>query len=137
MCEVCHSKRRSRILVIDDDALVGRAIARMLAADYDVVVHVDARAAIEAVQAGERFDAILCDLMMDPLSGVDVHAAVQNHDPDLLERLGFVTAGAFTPATQAFIETTDRPILAKPFARNDLLELARRLSLRDAPRPER
>src|SRR5579863_9423759 len=52
---------RARVLVVDDDELVSRALARSLR-EFDVVVALDARSALSSIERGERFDVIVCDL---------------------------------------------------------------------------
>src|SRR5581483_10848463 len=56
--------RRGRIMVIDDEPSICASTRRALAAEHDVVMYTNARAAHEALAAGERFDLILCDVMM-------------------------------------------------------------------------
>jgi two-component system, NtrC family, sensor kinase len=121
-------RARPRVLVIDDDAAVARAIARILSAEHDVSVEIDAGKAIECIQDGERYDAIVCDLTMTPVSGVDVYCALRRCAPELLLHLAFVTGGVFTAAAHELVATTKCPILSKPFARGDLLALVRRLT---------
>src|SRR5690606_40072572 len=55
--------RSYRVLVVDDEPLIARAIKRALA---PFVVHIanDGEEALAAL-AGNTFDAILCDLMID------------------------------------------------------------------------
>jgi CheY-like chemotaxis protein len=54
---------RPRVLVIDNDKALGKVIDRALRKYYPMVV-TSATAALERIAAGERFDAILCDLMI-------------------------------------------------------------------------
>jgi hypothetical protein len=53
----------SRVLVIDDEASVARASARMLSTEYEVVIYVDARKAIEGIRSGERITGSRGDLI--------------------------------------------------------------------------
>ena len=61
--------QRARVLVIDDDQRLGTLVARMLAREHEVTVLTSARAALDRIAAGERFDVMLCDLMMPELTG--------------------------------------------------------------------
>lgn len=56
-----------RVLIVDDEPLIGRSLRRALRPDYDVTVVTSGRQAVEKIEAGEWFDAILCDVMMSTL----------------------------------------------------------------------
>jgi DNA-binding NtrC family response regulator len=112
--------RRGRLLVIDDDASVTRAVKRMLQREHDVSVAHAAAPVLEALAAGQRFDAILCDLMMPKLSGVDFFTALQRIDPDQARRVVFLTGGAFTTAARELLTSTSNPSLEKPLDSHDL-----------------
>lgn len=105
--------RRLSILVVDDDELVRRSIARALR-HHDVMVFADAESAAVRLTGSERPDVVLCDLMMPGVSGVDLHERLALEAPDLLSRLVFVTGGAVTERARAFIERGDIRWLAKP-----------------------
>lgn len=55
--------RRARLLVLEDEVSLARAILRWLR-DYDAVHCVGLGEALKRIRAGERFDAVLCDVMM-------------------------------------------------------------------------
>jgi CheY-like chemotaxis protein len=82
-----------------------------------------AREALEKIDAGARYDVILCDLMMPELTGIDLHAELGRTAPELQARMIFVTGGAFTPEAQRFLETTVQPWIAKPFDAATLKEM--------------
>jgi PAS domain S-box-containing protein len=105
---------RRRVLIVDDDPLVGRAVAAMLAERFDVEVCTSARAALIRAPTG-RFAALLCDLMMPDMTGMELHRALHAISPDLAARIIFLTGGAFTPASRAFVATTANAWLEKPF----------------------
>ena len=75
------------------------------------------------IGAGERFAVILCDLMLDPLSGIDLHEALVKRVPDQAARMIFMTGGAFTRQAQRFLEEVPNPHLQKPFDFDRLLAL--------------
>jgi PAS domain S-box-containing protein len=106
--------RRGRVLVIDDDALVGRAAGRILAAEHDITVVEKATLALEMFRGGDRFDVVLCDLMMPQMTGMDLHAALHELDPAQASRVIFVTGGAFTPSARVFIDSVTNHRLEKP-----------------------
>jgi PAS domain S-box-containing protein len=112
---VKHTVRRGRVLVIDDEPLVARAVSRTLTPDHEVVVCTSARESLGLLRAGQAFDVILCDLMMPDMSGIDFYGEVERLLPDLLPRLMFMTGGAFTPRARNFLDRVVSPRIEKPF----------------------
>jgi CheY-like chemotaxis protein len=104
-----------RVLVVDDDPHVRTALARILARDHAVDEAANGGEALARVAAGERWDAILCDLMMPGLSGIAFHAGVRARAPELLGRIAFMTGGVFTDEQQRFLEAVPNPRIEKPF----------------------
>jgi CheY-like chemotaxis protein len=117
-------RKERRVLVVEDEPLVAAALARVLSLTHDVEVATSGRDAIARVEAGARYDRILCDLMMPDASGVDVHEALSRLAPQQAARLVFMSGGAFTERTRAFLETWRGPFLEKPV---DLAALRRAL----------
>ena len=75
--------RRPRLLVADDDLMIGRSIARLLTkSDFDVVVVDDGRKAIAALEQAP-FDVILSDVQMPECGGLDLVRAVRRLDLDV------------------------------------------------------
>jgi len=107
--------RRGRVLVIDDDELVGHTTAKILAGDHAVVTVASAGAALQALERGEQFDVILCDLMMPQMTGMDFHAAVAERFPESSGKVVFTTGGAFTPQARGFLAATSNRYIEKPF----------------------
>lgn len=71
------------MLVIDDDAAVGRAIARLLtAAGHSVAVSMSGLEAI-AVLGGEAFDVVVSDIQMPNFSGMELLAFLRERDLDV------------------------------------------------------
>jgi CheY-like chemotaxis protein len=115
--------RRSRVLVVDDDPLVGEALARTLESDADVETSTDAGAVLSRLAAGERWEVILTDLLMPGVSGMDLYAGLLRVAPDAAASLVFMTGGAYTPRARAFVEGVHALVLEKP------LEIAKLRSL--------
>ncbi len=107
--------RRGRVAIVDDEPAIRRAAERLLATEHEVVPFESARALSEAVRAGERFDAILCDLLMPDMSGMDLHRVLREVAPAQADAVVFVTGGAFTTEGRAFLDAVANPVLEKPF----------------------
>jgi signal transduction histidine kinase len=105
---------KPRVLIVDDEPTIANTLARILR-EYDTAIVTRGAQAIERVKAGEKFDAVICDLMMPETTGIDVHAALREIAPDLANRMVFMTGGAFTPAARAFLDAVPNPHIEKPF----------------------
>jgi signal transduction histidine kinase/CheY-like chemotaxis protein len=116
---------RRRILVVDDEPLVGTAIRRSLAVQHDVTVLTSAREAHELIARGERFDAIVCDLMMPEMTGMEFHDGLAAAAPDQAARIVFMTGGAFTANAREFLARVRNPRLEKPFEPAELCGIVR------------
>jgi CheY-like chemotaxis protein len=88
----------------------------MLSDEHDVVTMTNASDALRRITAGDRFDVILCDLMMPVMTGMELHAALAAAHTDHAERMIFLTGGAFTPGAREFVDTVPNARLEKPFA---------------------
>jgi len=111
--------RRARILVVDDDPVVARAMRRMLR-EHDVSIALDARHALNAFEQSESFDVVVCDLMMPDMSGADLYVEACDRWPELKNRFLFMTGGAVTPKAQALLQRNDTRCLVKPIQTEDL-----------------
>jgi CheY-like chemotaxis protein len=76
--------------------------------------------ALALIRGGTRYDVILCDLMMPQVTGMAVHAEIEELDRAQADRMVFLTGGAFTVAAREFLDTIPNTHLEKPF---DLAEL--------------
>ena len=111
---------RSRLLIIDDDAMVLSALRRRLRRRYDVVTVLGGVEALALLAADPEFDSIVCDLMMPKVDGKSFYDAVLAEHPQLAERIVFMSGGAFTPRLRKFASAVSNPVLQKPVSREDL-----------------
>ncbi len=74
-----------RVLVVDDEADLRKDIRLILTqADYDVVEAEDGEQAIEAIRSGDNpllVDAIICDLVMPKVGGMEAIAFFRSQFP--------------------------------------------------------
>ncbi|HEY8144851.1 MAG TPA: response regulator [Kofleriaceae bacterium] len=133
------SPAAARVLVVDDESMIGRAIHRMLSPHYDVTVVTRARDALDRIHNGARFDVILCDLLMPEMTGMDLHDELVLTAPDQAEAMVFVTGGAFTPRAREFLAEMASRCIEKPFdtvaLRAMVAERVRRLAASAGPVP--
>jgi C4-dicarboxylate-specific signal transduction histidine kinase len=111
--------RTLRILVIDDEELVVRALSRSLVG-HAVTAVTSGREAIDLIRSEAPFDLVLCDVMMPDLTGADVYDAVRAQQAGAEKRIVFVTGGAFTRNAHEFLKSVPNRRIEKPFSRASL-----------------
>jgi two-component system cell cycle sensor histidine kinase/response regulator CckA len=107
--------RRGNILIIDDEPVIGAAVKRLFASHHDVAHVSSGDEALRRIAAGERYDVILCDLMMPRMTGMQLHERLSVAAPDQAARIVFITGGAFTPRAKSFLAAVPNAVLDKPF----------------------
>lgn len=105
-----------RILVVDDEVELLRALRRQLRTTNEVVVATGGEAAFGILEQDSAFDLIVCDLMMPDVDGPVVYETIKQRWPLLAQRIIFVSGGTFTQRTREFVETVTLPLLTKPFS---------------------
>jgi CheY-like chemotaxis protein len=108
-----NPERRGRVLVVDDEALVARGHARLLASSHDVEIATSSTDALARLIAGQSYDVVLCDLMMPGMDGMELEARIADAVPEMVGRLVFVTGGALSVEARTFLEA-GRTYLDKP-----------------------
>jgi CheY-like chemotaxis protein len=116
------------VLIVDDEPAIGRSLQMLLAPETEVVTAISADEALAQITRGERFDAIVCDIMMPMSSGMHLYETLGQHAPEYQQRIIFMTGGAFTPHARAFLAGLDRPHLEKPFSEQQLREAIARIT---------
>jgi PAS domain S-box-containing protein len=112
---------RARVLAVDDDSRVLSVLARMLDG-HDVSVAQGARAALAQLQAEHAgFDAVVCDVLMPDMSGIDLYHEIARRYPALVGRVVFLSGGANTEVAREFLNSVHNPCLKKPPQRKELL----------------
>ena len=122
-----------RILVVDDDRAVRDSLRRSLAFNgYQVELASDGQAALDAI-AGDRPDALVLDVMMPRVDGLEVCRRLRSAGDDLPVLV--LTAREAVSDRVAGLDAGADDYLAKPFALEELLARLRAL-LRRTPQPE-
>lgn len=105
--------QRLRILVVDDNAVVGDTITRLLDA-HEVTTAASAQAALSQLAHDPGFDAILYALMMPGMPGVAFAAEIAERHPALRPRVAFLINGSSTPETFRLLALSNVPWVTKP-----------------------
>jgi CheY-like chemotaxis protein len=128
---------RTRVLVVEDQPTVAQIIAEVLGADgHEVETAANGLLALDKIEA-RPYDLIISDLRMPELDGVGLYREIKRRQPALLSRFLFVSGTADQPEYRRFLAESAVPILAKPFALGDLLQLTRQVLSAHGPEPER
>ena len=106
---------RTHILIVDDDDRVRDSLGRMLRRHHEVTLAKSGDEALALLAEGDRFDAIISDLMMPGMTGMELHAEVTRRFPRLATRMIFMSGGAFTEEARNFVTKLGELCLEKPF----------------------
>ncbi len=116
------------VLIVDDEAEVGRLLSEMLTAQAFRCDVVGGGEAARALLEHRDYDAILCDLRMPDFDGPALFAWLGTHKPHLCARIAFVTGDTLGAAAGGFLARAARPILEKPFVPAELRRLMTELT---------
>jgi PAS domain S-box-containing protein len=107
-------RQRSSVLVVDDEPQIVKLLALLLDPFHDVTSEQRADAVLQRIVRGERFDVILCDLMMPQMTGMDLHDTLRTVAPDQADAMLFLTGGAFTARAREFLGRLPEAVIEKP-----------------------
>lgn len=89
-----------------------------------------AEEALARIDAGEEWDAILCDFMMPGMDGIGFYESLEARHPRRLPRVVVMRGGAFGDRAERFLAESNVAVVPQPVARLQLLgalaEAARR-----------
>jgi PAS domain S-box-containing protein len=148
-----EDKRRStmipatppRVLLVDDDPMIRISIKRLLG-DCHLTMAEDAYVALRTLEV-ETFDAVVCDVTMPGMSGVELLVEIAARWPERQASVVLMTGGILSDAQSAALQGLSPVILSKPFSRATVRQAlvgalaasargsAPRNSGPDAPRP--
>jgi two-component system, cell cycle sensor histidine kinase and response regulator CckA len=117
---------KARVLVVDDDPGVGRALRLMLEQEHDVKSLVKPREALQELLSDSGYDLVFCDLMMPDLSGMDIYQVLRFNRPGYEAKIVFMTGGAFTPSARRFLAQIPNQRIEKPFNLHSLQRLVQK-----------
>jgi CheY-like chemotaxis protein len=133
------SRRRLRVLLVDDQTLVLKASASMLR-ELDVVTASSGAEALARLAEGSHFDVIVSDVTMPGLTGPELYARIRDLYPHLADRVLLVSGDSYgarlacrAVARREHIATMPR-VLDKPVPRDELVRAIEELGQRPLPR---
>lgn len=114
-----------RLWIVDDEPAMTRILARVLADEYVVTISESPTDVLQRLHTGERFDVMLCDVMMPEMTGVDLATRIEAGWPGLAQPIVFMSGGALSPRLNAYLTTPGRRLIEKPFALETLRQVIR------------
>lgn len=117
--------RRGRILVLDDEPAICNAVRRALRQEHDVIVATSAEEVLARIGAGERFDLLLCDLVLPGMGGAELYDLLLETSPEQARRVVFITGGIYTRANVRFLASVPNRCLEKPWTAAALLTVVK------------
>ncbi len=112
-----------RILVVDDEpTIVGLIVEVLRQMGHITDTAGDGNEAMSKLRI-EDYDLIITDLRMPSgFTGDRLHKFIELKDPDLAQRMIFITGDAANPESREFLQSTGNPYLEKPFLLESLEE---------------
>jgi CheY-like chemotaxis protein len=127
-----NGQRRHRVMLVDDEPQVAHTMERLLRRDYDVTIALCGQDALDHITRGARFDAIVSDVMMPNMTGIELLEQIQRVAPEQAARLVFLSGGAFTAQTRERLEQLGVLLLEKPVTAKDLRATVFRIATESA-----
>lgn len=121
---------KSRILIVDDELTVGKSICKALACDdFEIGTALSGEEALR-LEAENKYDVIIADIMMPGLSGLDLLAALQRAGS--AARVIIITGYPTMKTTVQAMQSGAFEYLPKPFLPSELRQaVSRALAARD------
>ena len=123
-----RQRTRRRILIIDDEPVLLRVIERLLGPDDEVVAFTDPGEALRALASDQAYDAVLCDIRMPGITGLQLFEQLQSSAPSLVPRFAFMSGGVAIGDDDQRMRASGRPLLNKPMSVADLRTMVNTLA---------
>jgi PAS domain S-box-containing protein len=113
---------RGRVLVVDDEPDNLEVLNRVLKKKHEVLTALTGLDALTILQREKgRVDAVVSDLNMPDMSGINLYKVVAKKFPGLEKRFVFVTGGVLMAESSDFFKSVPNPCLEKPFKFDEIL----------------
>jgi CheY-like chemotaxis protein len=120
-------------MLVDDEPQVASTMERLLRRDYDITVALCGKDALEHITRGVRFDAIVSDVMMPNMTGIEFLDELRRVAPDQAERLIFLSGGVFTAQARGQLDNLGAVLLEKPVTAKELRASVTRIANEAGP----
>ena len=117
-----NNYKGKRILIVDDNKL-NIKVARRALKDFDLIIDecYDGQECLDKINAGNKYDVILMDIMMPNMSGETTLSKLKKLDNFNMPVIA-LTADAIAGAKEKYLEKGFIDYIAKPFSKNEIKE---------------
>lgn len=135
-----HSAPIRSLLLVDDESTLRSALRRyFVRRGWSVREAEDGEAArallLDTEIVGGGFDAVITDLHMPRLSGLELHEMVARVDANVSRRFVFSSGDTGDEEAVAYLARTNCPLVQKPFELASLLAIVERVAVAAEPPP--
>jgi PAS domain S-box-containing protein len=116
----------AHVLIVDDEPALASALGTYLGFDHHVTVVGRGEQALAMLTAGQRFDAIVCDVLMPGVSGIELYQKLERTLPSMAARIIFMTGASTMPRVADFLARIRNARLDKPI---DVEQLKRTIDM--------
>jgi CheY-like chemotaxis protein len=121
---IVNAENRCKVLMLEDEPIIGRAVSRSLASrGFDVEVTLNGLIAKEKIDAHNQYEFLICDIKTPVMNGIQLFEYLQQQHHILADRVIFTSGDSLGIITKQFIEKVARPFLSKPYTPTQLLDL--------------
>lgn len=119
-----NNENTRRVLLLEDEPIVGRATARTLMTEgFEVDIAYNGLIAKDKIDADNRYDVMIFDIKTPAMNGMQLYEYLEQVYPELTKRVIFITGDSLGASTKTFLERVQRPFLNKPFTPTQLKNL--------------
>ena len=105
-----------KVLVIDDEEAILQMVREALSEyGYEVDIASDGESALRQIDL-KPYDLALCDWKMPGLNGQQVYERIRVSNPELSNRMIFITGDVINEKTERFLRERKKTCLSKPFS---------------------
>lgn len=115
-----NNECRKKVLVVDDEPVISHVCKRVLTAmGFEVDVAVDGYMAKSMVNTHE-YDLCITDIRTPRMNGLEFYKYLEEAYPNLANRVIFTSGDIMSGNVGAFITSSGKPFLPKPFTPGEL-----------------
>ena len=128
---------KKRVLIVDDSATVRLQISQALTeAAFDVVEAADGQIGLETIDSDLTIQAVICDLNMPRMSGIEMLAAVKAQAKHQALPILMLTTDGQPSLIKKAKELGAKGWIVKPFKASQLVSVVHKLLALNGPSPD-
>jgi DNA-binding response OmpR family regulator len=121
-----ENEKRSKVLVLEDEPIIGRATSRTLTSEgFEVDIAENGFAAKNNIDAHNQYELMIFDIKTPGINGMQLYEYLEQQYPELTSRVIFTTGDSLGDITMEFLHKVNRQYLDKPYTPSQLKEMIR------------